>query len=140
MPKQQGFLNVDLEVGARTRVRLEPLIRALRGRLFELYRGRLDDLYRVHYQINACAVDASATLHELAAAVEALDPVARRAWTNAARRDFNVGVELARGVALVELAIDPDAARRVVALGGRLVFTAYQVTVLQRATRKRARS
>ena len=140
MPKQPAFLNVDLEVGARTRVRLAPLIRALRGKLFELHRGRHDDLYRVHYETNGCALDASATIHELAAAVEALDPVARRAWTDATLRDFNVGVELARGVALVELAIDPDAARRVVALGGRLVFTAYQVTVLERATRKRARS
>ncbi len=52
------------------------------------------------------------------------------------RRDFNVGVELAPGVRRVELAIEPAAARRVVALGGRIVVTAKpQVTSLVPAAR-----
>jgi len=53
-------------------------------------------------------------------------------------RDFNIGVELARGVRSIELAIDPDAIRRVAALGGRIAFTAYQTAAIPRARLDRA--
>ena len=127
-----GFLNVDLEIGARSRSRLAPLIDALDGKLFELFAGRLRSLYRVHYETNGCAHDASATIRELVAMIEAQSASARRAWDAAALRDFNVGVELERGVRYVELAIAPDVVRAVAALGGRIVFTAYQVAAMRR--------
>ena len=65
-------------------------------------------------------------IHELADAVEGLNAAGRRAWKAAALRDFNVGVEVARGVWGAEHVIDPDAVRRVAALQGRIVFTVYQ--------------
>lgn len=133
MPATDGFLNIDLELGARTRTALAPLLAALDGELFELFRGRLGGQYRAHYELAGGARDATATLRALLAVIEGLPPSARRAWDRAARRDFNVGVELARGVRSVELAIDADAIRRVAALGGRLAFTAYQVAALTRA-------
>ncbi len=135
MTADDGFLNVDLEVGARTRGKLAPLIDALDGTLFELFRGRLHGLYRVHYEIAACTSDASSAIDALAAAIEALDAPARRAWDDAALRDFNVGVELARGVRSIELAIDAGAIRRVASLGGRIAFTAYQVAAMARRRR-----
>ena len=121
-----AFLNVDLEVGARTRAALAPLLAALESSMFELFRGRLRGLYRAHFEITGCAGDASATIHSLADTIEALRPTARRAWRAAAVRDFNVGVELARGVRNVELVVDADAVQRVAALEGRIVITAYQ--------------
>ena len=130
--KDDGFLNVDLEVGARSRVQLVPLIDALRGQLFELFRGRIRGLYRADYETNSCARTASATIHELAAAIEALNAPARRAWDAATMRDFNIGIELERGVRSVELAIDTHAIRRIAALGGRIAFTAYQATAWPR--------
>jgi hypothetical protein len=126
-----GFLNVDLEVGARTRVALAPLLDAIEGTMFELFRGRLRGLYRAHFEINGCARDASATIHSLADAIEALRPTARRAWRAAALRDFNVGVELARGVRNIEVTVDADAVQRVAALGGRIVITAYQEAAMR---------
>ena len=132
MKKSDGFLNVDLEISARTRAVLAPLIDALDGTLFELYRGRLGHAYHVHYEVRGCARSASTTIHELAAKIEALGPAARRAWKAATLRDFNVGVELERGVKAIELAIDREASRRIVELGGRLVFTAYQVSAMSR--------
>ena len=130
MPKDDGFLNVDLEVGARTRALLAPLVEALHGSLFELFRGRIRCLYRAHYESRGCWPDASRTIHELAAAIEALDRAGRHTWDAAALRDFNVGVELARGVRSIELAIDSDAIRRVAALGGRIAFTTYQTAAM----------
>ena len=130
--KDDGFLNVDLEVGAPSRAQLAPLLEAFEGKLFELFRGRIGRLYRGHFEISGCTRGASATIHELAANIESLKPSARRAWKAATVRDFNIGVELARGVKHIELAIDPDAVRRVAALGGRIAFTAYQVAAIER--------
>lgn len=133
MAREDGFLNVDLEVGARTRARLAPLVDALQETLFELFCGRIRGLYRAHYESTACRGGASQTIHALATAIEELSPSARRAWNTASMRDFNVGVELARGVRSVGLAIDPDAIRRVAALGGRIAFTAYQEAAIPQA-------
>jgi hypothetical protein len=130
-----GFLNVDLEVGARTRAALAPLLDALR--MVELFRGRIGRLYRVHYEVHVCTRDASSTIDALADRIEALRPPARRAWNAAPMRDFNIGVELDRGVRNIELALDRDAVRRVIALGGRIVFTAYQVVAMQAPRRRR---
>jgi hypothetical protein len=135
-----GFLNVDLEVAARSRQRLQPLIDGLHGgALFELFCGRMGRAYHAHYETSGCSSDASATIHELCAAIEALRGNARRAWRDATVRDFNIGVELERGVRYIELAIDPAATRRVIALGGRMVLTAYQVAAMTGGGSARAR-
>ena len=140
-PAPDGFLNVDLEIGARSRARLAPLISALGGKLFELYSGRIGSLYHAHYEVSGCTPrTASKAIHALADAIEALDAPARRAWNTAKLRDFNIGVELERGVRMIELALDDDATRRVTALGGRIVFTAYQVAAMEQPRRKKPRS
>jgi hypothetical protein len=119
-----SFLNVDLEIGARARTPLAPLLTVLEASLFELFRGRLGGRYRAHFEITGQTRDASATIRALAAVIEGLAPGPRRAWNAATLRDFNVGVELERGPGSTELAIEADAVRRVAALGGRIVFTA----------------
>src|ERR1044071_9906564 len=133
--KPDGFLNVDLEVGARTRAVLTPLIDELDVKMVELWRGRIGSLYRAHYEVHLCG-DANATINKIAATLEALRGPARRAWNAASLRDFNIGVELERGVRSIDLALDEDAVRRVVALGGRIAFTAYQVSAMQRPRRR----
>ena len=137
--RPDGFLNVDLEVGARTRARILPLVTSLDHTLFELYRGRIGSHYRAHYEVRGCTRDATSTILELAAAIEVLAPRARRAWNAATVRDFNIGVELERSVKSIELAIDDTALRRVVALGGRIVFTAYQVAAMRETKPRRDR-
>ena len=126
-----GFLNVDLEVGARTRAALEPLLEAFEGKLFELFRGRIGRLYRGHFEVSGCSRNANDTIHMLADAIDALPRTARRAWNAAPMRDFNIGVELERGVKYIEFPVDRDAVERVTALGARLVFTAYQVVAMR---------
>jgi uncharacterized protein YukE len=130
--REVGFLNVDLEVGARTRSQLAPLLDAFEGKLFELFRGRIRGLYRAHYESIGCGRDASATIRDLVASIEALDRPARRAWDGAAMRDFNIGVELGRGVRSVELAIDREVIQQVAAFGGRIAFTAYNEAAMPR--------
>jgi hypothetical protein len=131
-----GFLNVDLEVGARTRAQLLPLLDALACTLFELYRGRVRSRYCGFYEISGCGpMNVSATIRQLLDVIDGLAAPARRAWDTAAMRDFNVGVELERGVRSIELAIDADVIGRVAALGGRIAFTAYQVAAMSRPRR-----
>lgn len=133
MPKDDGFLNVDLEIGARTRAQLAPLIDGLQGKLFELFCGRIRGIYRAHYEVSGCGPrNASDSMRELVTAIEALDASGRRAWDTAALREFNIGVALARGVRSVELAIDPEVISRVAAIGERIAFTAYQVAAIPR--------
>ena len=131
VPKSTGFLNVDLEIGAPTRAALAPLIDELRDRLFELYVGRSRSLYRAHYELSGCAAPtADATINALARTIESLEPAARRAWKRASMREFNIGVELERGIRSVELGIREETLRRVVSLGGTIGFTAYQVAAM----------
>lgn len=139
MAHDDGFLNVDLEIGASSRAKLAPLLDELQGSLFELFQGRIGRLHRVHYEISGCGPpDASATIHELSSVIEGMSGAGRRAWNAAELRDFNVGVELRRGQRAVELAIDADAVRRVAALGGRVAFTAYQEAAMAKAKKTRS--
>jgi hypothetical protein len=138
MLKSNGFLNVDLEVGADKRAQLAPLLDAFDGKLLELFRGRLFGLYRAHFECNGRVTDASSTIRELVAVIDGLNPAARTAWDQATMRDFNVGIELAHGVKSVELAIDPDTVRHVAALGARIVVTAYQVAAIPVISKKTA--
>lgn len=125
-----GFCNVDLEIGARSRAQLAPIIEQFEGHLLEMYTGRIRGLYRAHYESTGRSsirgrrrYNPTTVIHELADVIERLNATARRAWKAAAMRDFNVGVEVARGVWGAEHVIDPDAVRRVAALQGRIVFT-----------------
>lgn len=131
MVTRGGFLNVDLEIAAHSSAVLLPLVDAFSNTLVELFRGSMLGLYRVHYEASGCGRDANETIHALAAAIDALGAVERRAWDAATLRDFNIGVELPEGVRSVELAIDLDAVRRVAALGGRIAFTAYQAAAMR---------
>jgi hypothetical protein len=134
VPRDPGFLNVDLEIGAPTRTALAPLLEELRDRLFEMHVGRIRSLYRAHYEISGCSpTTADATLSALADVIETLKPAARRAWKRTTMREFNVGVELEEGVKNVELAIRPKTVQRVAKLGGSIAFTAYQVAAMTRA-------
>jgi hypothetical protein len=130
--KDVGFLNVDLEIGARSRAQLAPLIEQFEDQLFEMYIGRMRGLYCACYELGGRTKskrsNPSVVIHELADAIEGLTASARRAWNAASMRDFNVGIEIARGVKTAEHAVDADAVRRVAALKGRIVFTVYQLS------------
>ncbi len=119
------------------RATLEPLITALEGRTFELFRGRIRSLYRLHVETVEMTCNANATIHALADTIEALPRRARRSWNAATLREFNVGIELARGVRTVEVAIDNEAVRRVAKLGGRIAVTAYQEAAIRSRRRKK---
>ena len=147
------FLNVDLEIGARTRARLAPLIEQLDEALLQLHAGRVRGLYRASYEHLRASIrrkglpapTPSAVIHGLADAIDRLDTAGRRAWNAASVRDFNVGVEIPRRVWVVEHGLEADAIRRVAALRGRIVFTAYQLAALEggaavRVTRRARRT
>lgn len=119
---------MDLELGASTRSALEPAMVAIENRMVEIFRGRMRGQYRAHYELAEVGHDASSTIERLADVVESLRGRARSAWLAAARRDFNIGVEILGGQRSIELALDSTVLRRVIELGGRVVFTAYRPT------------
>lgn len=122
-----GFKNVDLEIGAPTLEALAPIVAALDGTMIQLFHGRLEHLgeFRAHYEI-LCGREVNDVLSQLAKAIEGFEPAPRAAWDAAATRDFNIGVELERGVKTIEFALDPDVVRRIIDIGGRIAITAYQ--------------
>jgi hypothetical protein len=67
-----------------------------------------------------------AAARELCRAVERLSPGARRVWERARRREFNVGYELQTGLRAVQVTLQPETVRRIVALGGTVAFTCYR--------------
>jgi hypothetical protein len=138
--KGEGFLNVDLEIGARSRARLLPIIEQVADQLFEMYIGRIRGLYCACYELigpNGRRYNPSAVIHGLADVIEGLNASGRRAWNAASKRDFNIGVELNRGISMTEHTVDDDAVRRVAALKGRIVFTLYQPAAMKRVARRR---
>lgn len=135
MTAGEGFLNVDLELAARTQAPLTTLAAALSGKLGELFRGRIGPGYRLHLE-GAGGPTANHAMRGLLSVIERLDARGSDAWNALAMRDFNIGVELAPGVNNIEFALDADVVARVAALRGRIAFTAYQVSALERATKK----
>ncbi len=135
-----GFLNVDLEVAARSRAKIAPLLEAFDREMVGLYQGRERSLYLATYEvISVRAKTPSATIHALASVVDSLDAAGRRAWRAARKRNFDVGVEIAPRQWTSVWTIEPDAVKRVAALGGRIVFTAYLLAAMKRPAGSRAR-
>ena len=97
-PSHRGFLNVDLEVTARTRAQLASLMNELDHKLVPLWHGRVKGRYLATYEARKYGLtSATATIHELARVIESLSASGRRSWRAAAMRVFDIGVELARG-------------------------------------------
>lgn len=120
-----GYLNVDLEIVSSSS--LDTLAEEMGKTVLVLYSGpgkgrqRLLCLESLRWPNTP---DAAA--RELCRAVERLSPGVRRAWERARRREFNVGYELPTGLRAVQVTLQPETVRRIVALGGTVAFTCYR--------------
>ena len=124
MGKGDGFLNVDLEVGAKRKP--TALVEALGGKLHNLWAGRFKGLYRANYELaHVKTLNPTETILELVRIVRKLDRTAKKEWDAAPLRDFNVGVQAALEPYTFELAVEPRAVELVAEVGGQIGITVY---------------
>lgn len=125
--RSPGFINVDLEV--LSRVRLDPLERALEGTAHALYSGPLrGGVFLLALECNAFPRDADVAIVRLCTAIESLPEAQRRTWDTALSRRFDVGFRLLRGSASEHIALKEKTLRRLVGVGATVAFTCYRDT------------
>jgi hypothetical protein len=120
-----GYLNVDLEIGSSSS--LDCLAEEMGNTVLVLHSGHgagRERLLCLESVLWPNTPDAAA--RELCRAVERLSPSARGVWERARRREFNVGFELRTGLRAVQVILQPETVRRIVALGGTIAFTCYR--------------
>ena len=124
MASGTGFLNVDLEIGAKRKP--AALLEALGARLHGLWVGRFKGLYRASYELpHVKVLDPTETILELVQIVKKLTGPAKKEWAAAALRDFNVGIQSAAEPYTFEYAVEPRAVARVAEVGGQIGITVY---------------
>ncbi len=118
-----GFLNVDLEI-----VSCSPLnLLAAEMAVLVLHSGPGNGRQHLLCLESLRWPDTPETAaRELCRAVERLSPGARKIWDRAQRKEFNVGYELSAGVWAVQVTLQPETVRRIVALGATVAFTCYR--------------
>lgn len=131
---QSRFLNVDLEIEGDES--LEPLVAVLSSSLFELRVERRRGRVLAAYETPGTSDDLGATLRALARAVKRLDPRARRVWSRARRRDFDVGIQAGTRPWCFRLPVAAKDLALILQIGGRLVLTVYAVPEARRARRR----
>jgi len=121
-----GFLNVDLEITARSKSRLDSLAAEIGKRVMVLYSGpTTGKQYLLTMEILGLSKGPDATIHALCSLVEKLSPAARRTW-DSAKKAFDVGYELQHSERSSRFALRPDTLQRVAKLGADLAVTYYR--------------
>jgi hypothetical protein len=133
------FLNVDLDVVAAQD--LSPLVHALGPRVFDLHTGPAGTGYQTHLELASRRPgdppDAEAAIKAFVKLLASLPPRARRLWSSATQRDFNIGIQGGSEPRAFEFALQPATLKAVARLGARVVVTVYAVDTeyLQRPRR-----
>jgi len=116
------FLNVDLILASRKE--LKPFLEAIGKKAHVLGQWRLRGMYWANLEVNFNAKTAASAILGFVKLVDKLSPQARKSWSSAAVRDFDVGVQSGanRGATLV---LGTPLLKEIARVGGRLVFTIY---------------
>jgi hypothetical protein len=122
--KTVRFLNVDLLVSGK--FDRGPLMRAMGKAVFALHeRALVDGLETLIIEVNSPNLDLAATLGRLIGWVKALPAPAKRAWSAASRRIFDVGLQAGSRPHDTSWTIFPDLISAVAKLQGEIRITVY---------------
>ena len=138
--KTVRFLNIDLVIGGR--FDRAPLVRAFGDEVFALdERAPIDGVECLIIELNKPNLDLPATLDRLVAWVKGLPRPAKRAWSNAARRVFDIGVLAGSGPNDTSWTISPEHVAAIAQLDAEIMLTVYGAERRRSggASRKRAR-
>jgi hypothetical protein len=134
--KSTGFLNVDLEIFSKRD--LQPLIGALGEKVLVLDSALERRTYRAHLELTRIPSTPDAMIRAFCALIEGLPKPARHLWTQAKRRDFNIGVEAGTSSRRPrEFALSTETLKAAHRLGARIAFTVYAAEKLQQGRQKR---
>jgi hypothetical protein len=132
------FLNVDLDLWSRTS--LEPLVRALRSSVIELFVGHDGRRHAAHLEWARSSQKPDVLIRRFVAAIERLPRPARRLWNQSHRREFNIGIQAAMQPHGFELRLEPATVEAAARVGASIGVTVYAPEREQPATsRGRAR-
>ena len=128
------FLNVDLDIYSMTS--LEPLVAALGEDVFVLHVGRSGRRYEAHLETAGSGYRhvPDRTIAELVAMIEKLPARARKLWTTATRREFNIGIQAEKAPASFELQLLPKTVAAVARVNATFVVTVYAPKKRQQRT------
>jgi hypothetical protein len=118
-----SFLNVDLDL--RSRMPLDALVRAFGRRVVALYVGQEGRGYGAHLELAAALTDADRAIRRFVQLVDELPPSARRLWTGAQVREFNVGIQAGTHPHAFALNLQPSTLRALARVGARVGITVY---------------
>lgn len=118
------YLNVDLEV--RSRHDLTPLAEALRSRLDVLHAGRVPGSgFLVSFEVPGLSLSPDVAITRLARALSALPRSARRLWTLANDRVFDIGMDAAAVHGSYPISFRQETVRTIARLNARIAVTLY---------------
>jgi hypothetical protein len=118
-----SYLNVDLDLWSR--VPLDPLVRAFGRRIVVLHVGEEGRRYTAHLELASATTDADRAIRTFVPLVDKLPPVARRLWTGALVREFNVGIQAGHHPHAFALNLQPATLHAVARVGARVGITVY---------------
>ena len=116
------FLNVDVDVWSAAS--LQPLIAALGRSVSVHYVGREGRKYGAHFALTS-PPSADRAIRKLAKMIAGLRGEARRSWTGARRRVFNIGLQAGTVPHSIEFQVSEAAVQAVARVGGEIVVTIY---------------
>lgn len=122
--KTVRFLNVDLLVSGE--FDRGPLVQAMGERVFALdERALVDGLETLIIEVNSRNLGLAATLDRLIGWVKALPAPAKRTWSAADRRIFDIGLQAGSRPHDTSWTISPDLISAVAKLHGEIRITVY---------------
>jgi hypothetical protein len=117
------FLNVDLDIYSRSN--LEPLVEALKGRLFIHYVGREKGRYAAHLSLSSYGQAVDALILDLGRLIKKLPKPAKALWNSATSREFNLGIQSGYKPKCFEVKVNESSVALVSELNASIVITTY---------------
>ncbi|CAN5811150.1 hypothetical protein BH11MYX2_BH11MYX2_12270 [soil metagenome] len=124
------LLNVDLEIWSTEK--RTPMVTAMKKRGFMVLTASrwIEDSYLASFECRSdargrVAISADVKTRELAKAIEALPPKARKLFDNAKRRVFDIGNQGEKKTNGFQLALSSSTVKRVAALNAEIGVTVY---------------
>jgi len=123
-PEGTHFRTVDLDVYSRAR--LTGLVEGFGDRMFVLHDGKWGSRYLASFELgNSWQLSADQEIRRLVALVHRLPPSARRLWTQAQSRVFDIGIDAGLKPRSQALKLSQDTIAGVARVQGRITITTY---------------
>ena len=134
------FLNVDLDIKSKS----DPaaIAKAWENRAVSIHTHKLGRQYWLRGALVFQPKNPTDAIRRFAKLVRDLPPGARRLWTKASSKEFDIGIQAGFERRSGEWVLEPEVVRTIADLGARIRVTVYSPLLIidENAARKRARS